>query len=246
MKKMILKIKKKNNQKRKTNLSKNTLKIKKKKFFVDPLMNINDVLEHKCNYEFIIEMLHKKLVDHVEDIIEIESRLGTLIDVFTGERLRINSAHPILLEQFHDSKFKSGVPENDFTKMKKLFENENSTKISDKVTFYKGFRKTVCDGKITTIKKKRIAVFDIYMPKHAYDLRIAVSRETPVDFDMRNSEFSRSRERESFQKNNLQFDFTVTVSGNKKQYEIETEMLNSECNLLDFLHISMNFALLNK
>lgn len=190
-------------------------------------------------------MLINKLNIQNKDNLEIEARLGSITEVFTSERLRLNTFHPVILEPSHDTRFKTGVALNYFTKIKDLFKNETGTIEKDSVCLYKGFRTTLSNGKTTTIRKDRIAAYDIYIPNAVYDLRIALSREIPVTNVMKRTSYRRERERESFVVDDSRFDFTVTKSEGAVNYEVEVELVNASSSLDAFVDVAFNVALLN-
>lgn len=178
--------------------------------------------------------------------LEIEARFGNIIDVFTSERIRINSLHPVILESSQDTKFKTGVAFNYFSKMKDIFADKTGVRQKDVVHFFKGFRTTCIDGKVSTIKKERKQVFDIYMPNAVYDVRIAVSKEIPVKNHNKSSTFRRERERETFSIDDFKFDFTAIKLNNNISYEVEVEVANSDFDQNSFINIILNMARTNK
>ncbi|KRH92519.1 Cyclin B, kinase-activating protein [Pseudoloma neurophilia] len=198
--------------------------------------------------KFILELLRKKLEPFKSKEIEIESRLGKLIDTFTSERLRIASMHPVILENSNDFRFETGVRSGDFEKIKKLFSDLESVKISDKTFSHQGMRKTVCNGVEKTIKKSRLLALNIYLPDKAYDLRIAVAKEVEMPNFMKKGGFERERDRETFKIDNLQYDFTIinelyrNNQTSEKIYEVETEMINADGDLDDFLRSTINLG----
>ncbi|ELQ75380.1 putative mRNA capping enzyme, beta subunit protein, partial [Trachipleistophora hominis] len=113
------------------------------------------------------------------------------------------------------------------------------------VSFYKGLRTTLSNGKTTTIRKERVALYDVFIPNAVYDLRIALSREIPVTNVIKASTYRRERERESFIVDSTRFDFTITKSTNQVSYEIEVELVDVNSNLDAFVDVAFNLAFLN-
>lgn len=191
------------------------------------------------------KVLIEKLDIENKNNLEIEIRLGNIIETFSNERLRLEALHPVILQPSHDTKFQTGVASNYFTKIKDLFKGEEVIYEKDTVSFFKGFRTTISNNEITTIRKERIAVYDIFMPNAVYDIRIALSRELPAVNVMKFSHFKRERERESFLTDDIRFDFTISKSQNDVNYEIEAELTNMNSNFESFIDIAFNLALLN-
>lgn len=216
-------------------------------------MSIDDeIIGKKCDYEFIIDILEEQIKNYVGNNIEIESRLGLLIDTFTGERLRIASLHPVILKNSLDFRFVSGVDFDDFEKIKDLFKEKESKKTNDTTCSLKNIRKTICNGKETFIRKDRKKTLNIYLPDKRYDLRISIASEIKHPYQQIQARFLRLRARETFQIENLQFDLTTVTevdkgkNKEKKIYEFETEMIDSTKNLNQFLKTSLIFGCFNK
>lgn len=196
-------------------------------------------------FDFLIGFLVQELKKYSGEEIEIESRLGKLTDVFTGEKINISAIHPVIFKQEKNMRFETGVHTNDYDKIKEIFKERDSVKTQDRTSSYKGMRTTVSGDQTLTIKKTRLLVFDIYLPDCPYDLRIAVSKEQKMpNVNTKEGKFERERERESFKIDNLQYDFTIvkSLAQNETQYEVETEMIESSGDVEQFLRCSLNLA----
>ena len=128
--------------------------------------------------------------------------------------------------------------------IKDLFKEKESVKTSDITITQKNMRKRIHDGKVETIIKTRKKIINIYLPKHPFDVRIAISVEKIVPNKNLRTDVERKRDRETFKIDNLQFDFTIITDQKKQEiyYEFETEMIKSDGDLEQFIQTAMNIS----
>ncbi len=162
-----------------------------------------------------------KIKDHIEkyinksELLEIEFRLGFK----------------------EDNSFKTDIGKTFFNKMISKMNDSDMPKkneMSDDY-FYKEKRlsisKVIKESKC--IKKTKIAVFDFTFKGTAFDIRVSISTETPVNrFQPDKAEYKRSKDRNSFEYKNWRYDFTtVSIVENTietKSYEVELESIKPD------------------
>ncbi|RVD93290.1 mRNA capping enzyme subunit beta [Tubulinosema ratisbonensis] len=172
----------------------------------------------------------KNILRKKEDTIEIEARLGLILDKTTGSRIDINAKHPIIFSTKNTPfTFCSGVKEGHFNKLIKSFENFPKETSEETVVITNKVRKVYEAGKLKcTMEKIRIITHEIHFPNSEYDVRIAISKETfikdigPIK-DKKNV-IRRDRSRISIPFNKFRFDFTKIDNTNENCYEVELEV----------------------
>lgn len=177
--------------------------------------------------------------------IEIEIRIGTIIDTFTSQRIEVNSTHPILIKTpAPNMRFESGVDDSTFNHIINKFKDFPSEKIQDQITLLKYARITYVDGEIKEcINKRKIKNYNIYLPGFDYDLRLGISREEKVPFKPFSKTMiisQRERDRTTFKIKDYSLDFTVVNYNNKKKYEVEVEVKNMDFDREEFLNVVYN------
>lgn len=152
-------------------------------------------------------------------------------------------------EENLEIEFRLGFKENDSfkTDIGKTFFNKMISKMNDSDTckknessddyFYKGKRLSVLKEsnkkESKCIKKTKLAVFDFTFKGTAFDIRVSISTETPVNrFQPDKAEYKRSKDRNSFEYKNWRYDFTtVSIVENTietKSYEVELESIKPD------------------
>lgn len=194
--------------------------------------DITDILLQKLNIIYTSET-------------EIETRLGTIIDKKTNERISLPTKHAVIFTSNSENhRFVSGVNQNDFARIKNRFDGVECKRVVDKVVMdgrtrhvYHGTNLKEC------IDKERLVSVDLYCPEMEYDLRLSISRERMVDFKVsgNRNKFIRFRERDTFLVGDYKVEFT-TVSNEKQgvTYEVEIEVVNGEFDKNEFITCIFN------
>lgn len=217
----------------------------------------------KNSYTFTIQNLVLKRLDAVSTSnVEIEARLGRIVNKITTKRISFEVSHPIVFESLpNEYRFVSGVEKSDFGAIRHaLFPEATPTTVQDRVTVSRNIRKIEHDGGVRYEKKVKIFSMDVHLPDLLYDVRVSVSKEAAVDqreFNLDRSSpahhIQRDRDRESFRCNEYSFDFTK-VSGAKREapenlprtYEIEVEIKDGGFKGTEFVTIALNLPVLRR
>lgn len=98
------------------------------------------------------------------------------------------------------------------------------------------------NSNIECIKKEKLTVLDFNLQGSGFDLRVSISKETPVDLiDINKSNFKRNKERSTFIYKHLSYDLTkVTYENNSLEnntYEIELELNKIDLNKMTSYYI---------
>ncbi|KAI5171515.1 hypothetical protein NEFER03_0837 [Nematocida sp. LUAm3] len=189
---------------------------------------------------------------------EIEIRLGTIIDKYTGSRLSIETPHPCLIKKAETLRFEAFIEQKDYDTLNKHFQNEFQKKEKKIIldTLLKGCRRseiTHVNGERSKeppilITKKKMATVDIFCPSSTYDLRIGISEEIiredtgsmPISFG------TREKRRDTFFGEGYVIDashvFSSIKSSSQKQetYEVEVEADNQKYSQEGFTNILLN------
>ncbi|KAM0673971.1 mRNA-capping enzyme subunit beta [Gurleya vavrai] len=178
--------------------------------------------------------------------IEIEARLGTIIDKKSRERINIPTNQIVLFDsnKNESNSFISGVKIKDYEYIKEKFKNLQSISVKDKV---------VIDGKIRNIyiknelhecmSKEKLRSFDLYCPNFLYDIRLSISRERKTEFKASSTlhKYVRERERETFKAGSYKFEFTAVKNENSYiNHEVEVEVENENYDKNEFLNVIIN------
>ncbi|ORD99756.1 hypothetical protein A0H76_232 [Hepatospora eriocheir] len=205
-----------------------------------------------CTINEIIESILREY--EMIDNLEVEVRLGYLIDKITHTRVELNVMLPIVYNSITPFYyFKSGVSQTDFQNYLSLFKSMTPTVYNDTVSINSSnIRKIKVKDSEDVIFEKKVRLKDItiYMPSNDYDLRISISREEIkekiVPFT---TNFIRERERKSFKMNDLTLDFTTVKNKGSKDaiYEIELEGRTKKYDIKNFINkaIEMSYKVKN-
>ncbi|KAF9274493.1 mRNA-capping enzyme subunit beta [Linnemannia elongata] len=172
---------------------------------------------------------------HGENI-EIEAKVGILIDKITQQRIQMPVQNEVVLPETHSSNrwytFSSDMTvaqhahfnrclnksvemsQHSESKVayKHTYETDQFFTVQGKKTRVSRDQKT--NAVIGTIQKRRIADLDIFSPRRPFDYRISVNVEEPVAQPSGNPERERKKDRVSYQLNNLKIDLTQVKSNN--------------------------------
>ncbi|KAI8584795.1 hypothetical protein K450DRAFT_218048 [Umbelopsis ramanniana AG] len=189
-----------------------------------------------------------------QDNIEIEAKLGTIIDNRTRQRLSlpVGTETVILPDSDLRTRFKSDMslnqhkmynqmlndmvqkpPEGCRVKYKHTRERDRFFKLSDgrkiRVTTDQQSGEIVPNG---VLEKTRIADLNIYSPNQAFDYRISVSIENPASIPGGNHMYERNKDRLSYSHGNIQFDLTQVKSPDTSgqqdvTHELELEFIDT-------------------
>lgn len=175
----------------------------------------------------------KSILRKKEENIEIEARLGLILDKTTGSRIDIDAKHPIIFSTKNTPfTFTSGVKESHFNKLKKLFINYPQENIEETIVITNKTRRIYESGKLKcTMEKVKITSYEIHFPNCDYDVRIAISKETIVKdkgpIIDKKKVIRRDRSRISIPFDKFRFDFTKINLPNEQIHEIELEIVDS-------------------
>lgn len=157
-----------------------------------------------------------------ERYLEIEARIG---------RIQTSAPKPGMVQE--RTTFEADVGKHALQRIvQKLDSNpewsfQNNSKTVD--TFYpQNVRQTVdANGKRDTIRKERLYVLDIPLPDSAFDVRICVSRETPLPYSCGETIGRREKKRTSYgHKDTFRYDVTETMDDQgHTTHEFELELL---------------------
>ncbi|ORY42792.1 mRNA triphosphatase CET1, partial [Rhizoclosmatium globosum] len=166
--------------------------------------------------------------------IEIEAKLGVLIDKRTQQRLHI---HQIETEAvISDDHMRSARFKSDMTFVMRYTHRYELDK------FYRSHRPgsekvrvtidTKTNDTIAVIEKKRIADLNIYSPSTQLDYRISINLELPADhpYSDEDSTHERNKDRLSYVFQCVQVDLTQVTDGvnGQKNHELECEIANMD------------------
>lgn len=220
-------------------------------------------LEKESNRNVHIKVgLEKELPEKLSKNMEVEIRVGTIIDKATGKRLAIEFMHPCIIKSSETLRFHPSVLKNHYMEIKKCLdsamgERKENKKIVD--TFMAGYRvsktveineKKLEEPQIVCIKKKKMKNIDIFCPESKYDLRIGINMEEIYKNagSRPATQYSvREKNRCSYKENAYTIDATMVLAGKTKEtaneviYEIEIEANNEEYKKEEFSNVVVNF-----
>lgn len=182
--------------------------------------------------------------------LEIEARLGVILDRKTGTRIDLGAAHPVIfMSQKSEFYFQSGVTSPFFQKVNQNLSCLKSSRIEEVVIIKNKVRTIYSDGKKTIMRKVRLRTFEIHFPSCRYDVRISFSKEELLnrEEEMRIVKkkvegFRRERDRISMSASSYKFDLTSIKSSNQFIYEIEVEITDFDFDRNEFFNILENLA----
>lgn len=184
----------------------------------------------------------KKALEFVESKnLEIEIRYGTIIDIFTQERLNIGAQNLVIVTpNTTRTKFISGVTNVQFENIRRKFGSYDYQSVIDRIIVHKNGRYTYVDGKIKScIKKQKKKTIDIHNPFSGFDMRISFSIENEIPMVPIKDKISvveRNRNRESVIFDKYSLDFTVVDCRGKLTYEIELEVVDLKFDKDEFIN----------
>lgn len=216
-------------------------------------MTLPDIL-FRAKHEFFKKLIYKHLKLPSFEEIEVEARVGRLINVITKKRINYQTEHPIIFSRLpNELCFENGVDKQDFAQIKNtITEGRPTNNICDRVTIGNKIRRIESSEGVTYEKKMRLVSFDIYLPEFKYDVRISVSKETKAeqkDFVSSKNAFTRTRDRESYSSGAFTFDFTKTsrgIEGDSRVFEVEMELKDPEIGLDDFIDVLFNLPIIKR
>ncbi|KAI5135848.1 polynucleotide 5'-triphosphatase [Nematocida ausubeli] len=208
----------------------------------------------------ILEVLKKALPEKLSSSMEIEVRLGTIMDKSTQKRLAVRVLHPCIMERTDTLWFEATVSESDFHLLQghfsKMFEESESKLIID--TLLHGMRRSETKEingapvhkESVIIKKKKMFSLDIFCPQSKYDLRIGLSEEIVQKDTIGMQVLGNVREKRRTTYTHPLFVVDVTevksrrestdVKNSTPTFEIEIEANNKSYDRSTFIHIVNN------
>lgn len=192
----------------------------------------------------------KHLVVNNDKCLEIEARLGIILDRKSGTRIDLGAAHPVIfMSQKSEFYFQSGVTNSFFEKVATKLSDLESTRVEEVVIIKNKIRTIYSDGKKTIMRKVRLRTFEIHFPNCQYDVRISFSKEELLNKEeemriikKRGEGFRRERDRISISATPYKFDLTSIKSSNQSIYEVEVEIIDFGFNRNEFFNILENLA----
>lgn len=203
-------------------------------------------------FAYIYAALDKALPDALGKNMELEARLGTVIDKATNARLAIEAMHPCVINRSNNLRFSAEVSESDFSLLSKYFgtktEKQEKKRIVD--TLLKGYRQSQVkeiDGKQVSetpllIQKRKMKTVDIFCPENKYDLRLSLSEELvkkDTTLGMTGNYAVRNKLRNTYEHEAYVVDMTqvTTEKDSSRIYEVELEAKNEKYNRDEFIGI---------
>ncbi|KAI8818859.1 CYTH-like domain-containing protein [Chytriomyces cf. hyalinus JEL632] len=185
--------------------------------------------------------------------IEIEAKLGILLDKRSSQRLFISSVETeavISQNEMRFIRFQSDMTidqHGNFNRLlnKAVADLKGAVKYTHRYevdTFYPPSRGEAdrvrvsvdkkTDEVIATIQKKRIADLNVYNPSSKLDYRISLNMEVPAEMPYSDQDaiYSRDKDRMSYVYQAVQIDLTQVTDSikNEKVHELEVELASSE------------------
>lgn len=196
---------------------------------------------------FVVPFIDEFLRKHCIEGMEIEAKIGLIVDGLSRSRVSYDVAHPIVFNRLPIlTTFKSELKQPDYAYVKNkitdLYSQDQNgalgetkevvpSEISEtNVTICRNnIRMIEKDGKTTYQRKIRRGNIDIRIPGTQYDLRISASLEIDIDAEKGNKiepgTFVRRKCRSTFDFKGVKYDFTrVGGGGEDNTYEVEVEI----------------------
>lgn len=182
--------------------------------------------------------------------LEIEARLGMLVDRKSGARIDLGAAHPVIFtSQKSEFYFQSGVSSSFFQNIYKGLSNLEASRVEEVVVIKNRIRTTYSDGKKSLMRKIRLRTFEIHFPRCQYDVRMSFSKEEVLEKEAgigvsksMGAGFRRERDRVSMPTDFYKFDLTSIKSADKFIYEVEVEVIDFGFDRNEFFSILENIA----
>ncbi|KAF9169320.1 mRNA-capping enzyme subunit beta [Mortierella sp. AD011] len=146
--------------------------------------------------------------------VEIEAKLGVIIDNNTRQRLELPVRNEVVLTPNSPYLRYRFVSDMTLILYKHTYEVDQffqgpGGKV--RVTKDQKTNKVIENG---IVKKERIANLDVYSPRNAFDFRVSVNVEIPESAPSGTPQFERNKDRISYRLNNFKIDLTQVKSGN--------------------------------
>lgn len=182
--------------------------------------------------------------------LEVEARLGIILDRRSGSRVSMGAAHPVILSsQKPDFYFQSGVSASFFQNAHRLFAGMESVRAEEVVVVKNRIRTIYSGGKKVLMRKVRLRTFEIHFPSCQYDVRVSFSKEELLGDGENTSALMkkgtglrRERDRVSVPTKFYRFDLTSVKTPDGSTHEIEIEVADFEFNRDEFFCILENMA----
>ncbi|KAI1316039.1 mRNA-capping enzyme subunit beta [Mortierella claussenii] len=189
----------------------------------------------------VVRTIGEFLFEHCERAnVEIEAKLGVLIDKNTGRRIELPvcnetvlkpqgrptwyqfSSDMTLAQHAHFNKTlnwrleqtrKTEPPERQirYQHTREIDQFYSTPAGKTRVTRDQKTNEVIPNG---IVKKDRIADLDVYSPRNAFDYRVSVNIEVPVPAPQGVSQFERHKDRISYRHNNFKIDLTQVKTAN--------------------------------
>ncbi len=195
-------------------------------------------------------VFHHLVIENIQNI-ELEAKLGRIIDKSTNERLQMHILTEAVLETGEPSqlpfRFESDMTSQQHKQfnqtLNKAFESSQTKTNPARVPMsYKHTRETdnlyesnggklriTTDQKtqkvLATVSKERVADLNILSPRTPFDWRVSISTETPVSGPPPNTapKMVRHKDRVSYIHQHYQMDLTQVGTGKELKHELEVE-----------------------
>lgn len=182
--------------------------------------------------------------------LEIEARLGIILDRRTNTRIDLGATHPIIFSsQKPEFYFQSGVSQSFFESVTQSLSSLDSEHFEEIVIIKNKIRAIYSEGKRTFMKKVRLRTFEIHFPGCQYDVRVSFSKEEMLSTEKnagalsrKDVGFRRERDRLSMSTSFYRFDLTSIKVPEKFIYEIEVEIMDFAFDRNEFFNILENIA----
>lgn len=182
--------------------------------------------------------------------LEVEARLGTILDRRTGSRVSLGAAHPVILSsQKPDFHFQSGVSPPFFQNTHRTLAGMESFRSEEVVVVKNKVRAIYSNGQRVLMRKIRLRTFEIHFPSCQYDVRVSFSKEEVLGDDehagalMRKGPgLRRERDRVSVPTKFFRFDLTSVKTSDGSTYEIEIEITDFGFSRGEFFRILENIT----
>lgn len=205
---------------------------------------------NRDEFAYIYAALDKALPDALGKNMELEARLGTVIDKATNSRLAIEALHPCVINKSNNLRFVAEVSEGDFSLLSKYF-GARTDKLQKKRivdTLLKGYRQSQIkeiDGKQVSeqpllVQKRKMKTVDIFCPGNKYDLRLSLSEELvkkDTTLAMSGKYAVRNKLRSTYEHEAYVVDLTqvTTETNSARIYEVELEAKIDRYNREEFI-----------
>ena len=183
-------------------------------------------------------------------LLEIEARLGTILDRKTGARIDLGAVHPVIMaSEKSEFYFQSGVSQPFFESVCDILSDLDSGHTEEIVVIKNKIRTIYSEGNKTVMRKIRLRTFEMHLPGNQYDIRMSFSKEEVLGggagtrtAGKQDSGFRRERSRTSALTPFYRFDMTTIRLPNRPSYEVEIEIVNFEFDRTELFNILENIT----